>query len=76
MAGHIVKFNGGWAHITCPNIYRYKGITFEFHPYCGPFRSKKNGDESKVLMGRKFFKMLDNWIKLPPSKKKRTLIYE
>jgi len=75
MAGHIVNFNGGWAHISCPDIYRYHEITFEFHPYCGPTRLKNNGDPSNVPMGRKFWKMFDKWQKLSSSKRKRTLIY-
>jgi len=76
MAGHIVNFNGGWAHISCPNIYRYHGVTFEMHNYCGPMGYvNKNGEPSKRNMGRKFFKMFTQWHKLSPSKKKRTLIF-
>jgi hypothetical protein len=75
MAGHIVNFNGGWTHFSCPDIYRYRGVTFEFHRYCGPIRLKKNGDPSNVPMGRKFWAMFEAWQKLSPSKKKRTLIY-
>lgn len=75
MAGHIINFNGGWAHISLPDIYKYKGVTFEFHRYCGPMRLKKDGNPSDVPMGRKFWKMFEKWQKLPPSKKKRSLIY-
>jgi hypothetical protein len=48
MAGHFIKFNEGWAHISCPNIYKYHGITFEVHNYCGPMgRIKKDGGQVK-----------------------------
>jgi hypothetical protein len=75
MAGHILKFNGGWCHISNPNIYKYKGLIFEFHPYCGPMLCKKNGELSKRNFGRKSWKIFEKWQKLSPSKKKRTLIY-
>jgi hypothetical protein len=75
MAGHIINFQGGWTHISCPNIYCYKGLTFEMHNYCGPARCNKDGELSKVGMGRKFWKIFKQWDKLSPSKKKRTLIF-
>ncbi len=75
MAGHIVNFQGGWAHISCADIYRYHGVTFEMHRYCGPMRCRKDGEPSNVNMGRKFWKMFKEWDKLSPSKKKKTLIF-
>ena len=75
MALHIKNINGSPCFVTMPNIYKYHGIIFEFHRYCGPIRCNKNLEVSKVGMGRKFFKVFDKWNKLTPSKKKRTLIY-
>jgi hypothetical protein len=75
MAGHFIKTGDSWTHLNCPNIYKYKGIIFEFHPYCGPARCNKDLELSDIKMGRKFWKMFDSWQKLSPSKRKRTLIY-
>lgn len=75
MAVHIVKFNGGWCYFSMPNIYRYHGMTFEWHNYFGPMLCKKDGEPSKRNFGRKGYKILDAWDKLTPSKKKRTLIF-
>lgn len=75
MAGHLIKTKDSWTHISCPNIYKYHGLIFEFHPYCGPARCRKDLELSKVNMGRRFWKIFNKWIKLPPSKKKRTLVF-
>ncbi len=75
MAGHFIKINGGAAHLNCPNIYQFKGTIFEFHPYCGPMRCKKNGDPSNVPMGRKFWEAFEEWQKLTVTEQKETLIF-
>jgi hypothetical protein len=75
MAGHTAQFNGGIIHISMPNIYRYKGMTFEWHDYCGAMLCKKDGEPSKRDFGRKTGKILEAWLKLPPSKRARTLIF-
>ncbi len=75
MAGHFIPFNGGVAHINCPNIYRYRGVTFEWHNYLGPLLCRKDGEPSKRNIGRKTGAVISAWHKLSPSKKKRTLIY-
>jgi hypothetical protein len=33
-------------HIAFPNIYRYGGFTFEFHPYLGPSKLNKDWNPS------------------------------
>jgi hypothetical protein len=49
-------------------------MTFEWHDYLGPVLCKKNGDTSKRNLGRKTCKILEAWLRLTPTKKKRTLI--
>lgn len=75
MADHFLTINGSPCIITRPNIHRYLGLTFEWHNYCGPMRLKKDGEPSKRNFGRKSWPIIDKWVKLPPSKKKRTLIF-
>jgi hypothetical protein len=60
--------------ICGPRIYSYHGWTFEDHHYCGPHPLNKDGELRKGWPGRKFWKMYNQWQKLPPSKKERTRI--
>lgn len=62
--------------MSCPNIYRYQGLTFEFHPYCGFSICNKDGNpRKKPNIGRRSCKIIEAWILLSPSKQKRTLIF-
>lgn len=75
MSDHFIKFQNGSCIISCPNIYKYKGLVFEFHSYLGPFRLNKNLEPSKRNFSNKEYEIISQWVKLTPSKKKRTLIY-
>jgi len=52
----------GWICFT--PTYEYKGVTFEFHRYCGPWPIKKDGEPFKRA-GKKFFDVFDEWFLLP-----------
>jgi hypothetical protein len=59
--------------MTIPNIYQFKGFTFESHRYLGPQRLKKNFDPAS-RMGRKFWKAFAEWDKLTKEEKLKTQI--
>jgi hypothetical protein len=59
--------------MTVPNIYQFKGFTFESHRYLGPLKLKKDFDPAS-RMGRKFFQVYDEWNKLTPEEKLKTQI--
>jgi len=75
MSDHFINFASGNCIISNANIHKYKGLTFEFHNYCGPMRLNKNGEPSKRNFSVKEYKIIAKWYKLTPSKKKRTLIF-
>jgi len=59
--------------MTVPNVYQYKGFTFESHFYLGPLKLKKDCNPAS-RMGRKFFKAFAEWDKLTPEEKSKTQI--
>jgi len=61
------------AIITFPDIYQFKGFTFQVHYYCGPMKLKKDGSES-ARTGRKFWKAWSEWDKLSKEEKEATRI--
>jgi hypothetical protein len=63
----------GTGFLCGPRIYRFRGWTFE-EGYCGPYPLNKSGDIRYKPPGRVFWKMYDEWTKLPKSKKARTRI--
>ena len=73
MSDHFMRDETG--RVTCvmtlANIYRYGGFTFELHYYCGPAKLTKNGDPA-ARQGRKFFKAIDEWLKLTDEQKEQT----
>ena len=60
--------------MTVPNVYQYKGFTFEFHSLFGPIKVNKDFNPS-ACMGRKFFKVFEEWNKLSDVEKLDTLIF-
>ena len=77
MAGHFITDNDGKTrmHITLADIYRYRGFHFEFHPYCGVNKVRASDYSHTPRMGRKFWKAVEAWLKLPPSKRERTRVF-
>lgn len=59
------------AIVHCADIYRYKGVTFEWHRYLGPMLCRKDGEPSKRNVGRKTGQIIGEWQKLPKSKRER-----
>lgn len=74
MSDHFFKTDNGLGIISLANIYKYKGLTFEFHNYCGPMRLNKDLEPSRREFFKSEYKIIEQWCKLTPSKKKRTLI--
>lgn len=61
--------------IVClANIYKYKGIIFENHYYCGPLRLRNDLSASDVPMGSKFYDMYYEWKKLSEEEREKTRI--
>lgn len=75
MSAHYIYTGTSVAIVHCADVYRYHGVTFEWHQYCGPVLCKKDGNPSERNIGRKTGKVIDQWLKLTPSKKERTRIY-
>jgi hypothetical protein len=75
MATHYLLNADGTRYgiMTVADIYHYRGFTFESHPYLGPQRRKKNFDPAS-RMGRKFYKVYDEWNQLTPEEKSKTQI--
>lgn len=60
--------------MTLADIYRYKGYVFEFHPYCGLVRLKKNMEPSKH-QGHAFLDAVEEWSALSTEEQEKTRIY-
>lgn len=60
--------------MTVANVYEFKGFTFEFSNFLGPLKLNKDLNPS-ACMGRKFFKVFDEWSKLSEQEKLDTLIF-
>jgi hypothetical protein len=66
----------GVIHLS--DIFRYKGITFEWHRYCGPVLLKKNLEPRKEQPGAKskpFWDMVAEWQKLSKTEHEKYRIY-
>jgi len=75
MSTHIVKDQQGCVNavITFPDIYQFKGFTFEFHRYCGVMKLNKDFEPAK-RDGRKFYAVISEWCKLTDGDKEKTRI--
>jgi len=72
---HLINADGRrYGIMTIANIYQYKGFTFEFHIFLGPVKVNKNFQPS-ARMGRKFYKVFEEWNKLSDVEKLDTLIF-
>ncbi len=75
MSDHFYNFNNSLCIVSCPNIFKYKGLLFEYHSYLGPVILNKDYNPRNRNIGRKSCEIINQWEKLSPSKKKRTLIF-
>ena len=75
MSDHFLTDEIGRCHtvISMANIYEYKGFLFEFHRLCGPCKLKKDW-EPAARQGLKFWKVIDEWVKLSDAEKIKTQI--
>jgi len=62
------------AIITLANIYRFEGVTFEWHYFCGPMLCRKDGEPSKRKPGPAFYALANRWNKLSTEEKEKTRI--
>lgn len=70
MTCHYFSGNGVQGFVCTTPVYKYKGITFEFHPYCGPVKLNKDGEPSKQ-QGIKFLKTIQEWVELPEDEQEK-----
>jgi hypothetical protein len=57
--------------ICGPKIYKYSGILFEWHIYCGPAQLKKDGELYKNYCSKKFIEKIDKFIKMSDKERKK-----
>ena len=76
MASYYTKDADGKINgiMTVSNIYEFGGFTFEFSNFLGPLKLNKDLNPS-ACMGRKFFKVFEEWNKLSDVEKLDTLIF-
>lgn len=75
MSAHFFNMGDVRGIIHLSNIYKYHGVTFEFHNYLGPMKLKKDMEPSNAPAGRKFYEVVSDWQKLSKSKREKTRIY-
>ena len=73
MGCHYFECNGVRGYLSIRDCYYYKGFYFEFHPYLGPTKLRKDGELAKKI-GRKFCKVVGEWEKLSKRQKEKTRI--
>ena len=64
MSCHRFEFNGGHGIVCLTDFYSYGGFTFEWNNYIGPVKVRKRDLEPAKRTGRRFYKMIDRWVKL------------
>lgn len=57
--------------ITVADCYRYKGVTFEWHHFCGPMLLRKDGEPSKSKPTAKFYAIATEWHNLPKEEREK-----
>lgn len=75
MSDHFISDKNGRCHtvITMADIYRYKGFLFEFHRFCGPVKLRKDWTPA-AREGRKFYRVIDEWVTLTNAEKEATRV--
>jgi hypothetical protein len=54
------------------DCYRYKGVTFEWHHFCGPMLLRKDGEPSKRKNpGARFYAIAQEWHDLPKEEREK-----
>jgi hypothetical protein len=73
---HLTNPDGSiYGIMTVLDVYQYKLFMFKVDPYLGPIKLKSDCNEAS-RMGRKFYKVYDEWNKLTPEEKRKTQINE
>jgi len=57
--------------MSVADCYRYKGVTFEWHYFCGPMLLRKDGEPSKQTPGQRFYEITAEWHKLPNEEREK-----
>ena len=58
----------GW--LCGPRIYKYKGVEFEIHSWCGPCPLKKDGSP-KVRIPKSFWDLFEEFDKMPKKEQEK-----
>jgi hypothetical protein len=63
----------GNAIITVADCYRYKGVMFEWHHFCGPMPLRNDGEPSQAKRqpSRAFYAIAAEWHKLPKEEREK-----
>lgn len=57
--------------ICGPKIYKYNGILFEWHNYCGPAQLKKDGELYKNYCSISFLNKINKFISISDEERKK-----
>lgn len=60
---------GKW-FVCGPAVYRFEGVLFEVHSYCGPWPLRQDG-EPRRRAGRRFWRLWDRFQALSPEERER-----
>lgn len=61
--------------ISLPDIYAFKGYTFEWHTYLGATPVCKRTLNPRKTTPAGFFKMVDKWMRLSDRRREQCMIY-
>lgn len=75
MSTYYLKSGDGYSLVSIADVYRFKGVTFQWHNYLGAMLCRKDGEPSKRSIGRKSEAVINQWLKLPKAKREKTRIY-
>lgn len=56
-------------------VYRYNGVTFEWHHYCGPIPLRADM-EPRAHPSLKHWQAIDDWCRLPKEEQERYRIHD
>ena len=62
-------------HICFVNIYKYKGLVFEYHDYLGPTQYKNDASEPRKNISKNFYNVVSKFEKLSRIEREQYQIY-
>ena len=63
-------------HICLANIYKFKGLVFEYHDYLGPTQYRADMSQPRKHISKNFYRVIDKFAKLSEKEREKYLIYE